>query len=69
MSLLLANGHSHALKYPLGMLLDEERLVLKRINQAHATQAILTQLAVSGVLTKEAGAHFRKVVNGLIGED
>ena len=57
-SLLLEHGHTQASRYPVGMVWDEARLVGERINRSHATEAVLIKLAVSAVLSEEAGKEF-----------
>lgn len=47
MSLLRANGHPEAWRYPLGRLQDECLLVTQRINANLALEAVLIQAAVS----------------------
>ena len=48
--------------------MDESRLVVERVNNGHATTAVLLQLAVSGVLSKKANKDFTKTVKKLQGE-
>jgi hypothetical protein len=48
--------------------MDEARLVVERVNNGHATTAVLLQLAVSGVLDKKANKDFKKIVKSLQGE-
>lgn len=62
MSLLLANGHTEANGYPIAMIWDEARLVGDRLNGQMATEAVLTQMAVSSVLSKKAGKEFDKMI-------
>jgi hypothetical protein len=59
-SLLVAEGHVQAAHYPVGMVFDEAQLVVERLNRAEATRAVLLQMAVSAVLTKEAGEKFNE---------
>ena len=47
------------------MVWDEARLVAENLNGMLATQAVLTQMAVSSVLSKKAGELFKKTVNRL----
>lgn len=56
------------MSYPLGMIWDEVQLVTERLNGLEASRAVLTQLAVSSVISKEAGTEFRKAVDKLIGD-
>lgn len=48
------------------MLFDEARLVAERLNQNHATSAVLLQLAVGGLLDKDANAVFQKSVETIL---
>lgn len=65
-SLLIDHGHTEARFYPLGMLRDESRLVVQRVNNGHVTTASLLQQAVSGVLSKQGNKEFRKTVTKLL---
>ena len=65
-SLLLGHGHPQARLYPLGMLMDEASIVVRRANNGHVTQATLLQGAVSGVLSKKANKEFQKQINRLL---
>lgn len=65
MSLLLSEGHTDAQHYPIGMVWDEARIIVERQNGAHATTAILTQLAVVSVLSKEGQREFKKTIKRL----
>ena len=65
-SLLLERGHSECRHYPLGMLMDEARLVNRRDNNRYVTESTLLQSAVSGVLSKKANKHFRDHINRLL---
>lgn len=47
------------------MVWDEARLVVERKNGDHSTNAILTQLAVLSVLSKDGAKEFKKIVNRL----
>lgn len=49
MSLLLAHGHSEAWSYPLGHVVQETDLVVTRLNQQMAMNAVIIQSAVSAV--------------------
>jgi hypothetical protein len=64
-SLLLDHGHPDASAYPVGQVWDEASLVVERLNGLEATRAILVQMAVSSVLSKEAGAEFSKAIKRL----
>lgn len=60
---MLGHGHPKARLYPLGMVWDEGRLVVDRLNGLMATEMTLLQLAVAGVLSKKAGKEFEKQIN------
>lgn len=62
----MEHGHPHAWHYPLGMLHDEARLVVQRVNNSHVTTATLLQQAVSGVLSKEGNKTFQKTIKSLL---
>jgi hypothetical protein len=64
----MAHGHPHARRYPLGFMMDEAALVVERVNNGHATQATLLQMAVSGVLSKKANKAFQEQIKNLIGD-
>lgn len=66
-SLLLAEGHQDARHYPIGMVWDEAKLVVERRNRAHATDAMLIQLAVGSVLSKKGAQEFSKQIKRLNG--
>jgi len=51
--------------YPIGMVWDEAQIVVERINGFHATQAILTQMAVISVLSKDGSKEFKKAIKRL----
>jgi len=55
----------NAQQYPIGMVWDEARLVVERRNREHATNAILTQLAVASILSKDGRKEFTKTVKRL----
>jgi hypothetical protein len=63
--LLLANGHPEAYNYPIGLLQDESRFVTDRANSLEVTRAILLQMAVSTIFSKEAGKQFTKQTQAL----
>lgn len=48
--------------------MDEASLVVERVNNSHATQATLLQMAVSGVLSKKANKAFQEQIKSLMGE-
>lgn len=65
-SLLIDHGHTHARRYPLGMVMDETRIVVQRVNNGYATQAVLLQGAVSGVISKKANKGFKEQIDRLL---
>lgn len=66
--MLYANGHPEAHNYPFGRLWDEAALVMERINNMAATEAILLQQAVSSVLSKKAHKEFEKTLKKMTGD-
>lgn len=69
MSLLTAHGHQNAAGYPIGLLQDETRIVVERVNNGYATEAVLLQQAVIGVWSKKGNKEFHKTLKELTGED
>lgn len=67
-SLLLANGHGSAWKYPLGVLFTEAEIVAERINRAEATRATLMQSAIGSVLSKKGARAFKETLEALSGK-
>lgn len=57
MSLLLANGHPGAWRYPLGLVADEARLVSERQGREEALRGLIIHTAVAAA------------PNGLVGKD
>lgn len=47
------------------MLLDEHNIVVERLNGLEVTRATLTRLAVSAILSKQAGREFDKNIAAL----
>lgn len=64
-SLLLDHGHPHAWRYPIRMVWEEAALVVERLNGLEASRAVLLQMAVSSVISKKAGAEFKKAIRRL----
>lgn len=64
-SLLLANGHPNAGSYPIGRLWLESEIVVERINKHLADEALMTQLAVSTLMSEEAGKTFNERIKDL----
>ena len=67
-STLLDHGHPHARRYPLGLANDESRLIHRRVNGYHATQAIAVQGAIGSVMSKEGAREFKKTIEMLLGD-
>ena len=65
MSLLLEHGHVHAQHYPIEMVWVETDLVTKRINALKHDQALLTQMAVSSLLSKKGVEAFKAALKKL----
>lgn len=61
-SLLLANGHSEASRYPIGRVFLEADIVRERLDQERAAQSVLMQLCVGSLLDREAGKQFSKQI-------
>lgn len=59
---MLAHGHLDARQYPLWMVWEESERVVRHINRLEATRAVLLQMAVSTVISKEAHGPFKKVI-------
>lgn len=67
-SLLMAHGHIEARHYPVPMLWQETKIVRQRVNRELANEAVLTQMAVSAILSKKAGEAFDKQIRVLMGK-
>lgn len=65
MSLLLANGHPDAWRYPLGMLQDEVRLIHQRQNQQAAASMSGMYMAVAALLDSSAVRAFNDRIHEL----
>lgn len=62
-NLLLSNGHPDAPIYPIHRLWEEASMLTSQINLTIATNALLTQMAVSSLYSKESGRDFTKTIN------
>lgn len=51
------------------MVWDEAKLVVERRNRAHATDALLVQMAVASILSKDGAKEFSKKIKGLSSGD
>ena len=65
MSLLLANGHLYARRYPVGMVYVEAQYVVERQDREEATRAVLFQMAAASLLDKKASAAFQKKIKAM----
>lgn len=61
----MANGHPDAAEYPVHRVWEEAELVVQRIDQASASEALLLQMAVSSLFVKDAGREFQKIIKRL----
>jgi hypothetical protein len=62
---LLANGHPEAPHYPIGVVWDEAQIVVGRDNRNFATTAILLQMAVSSMFSKDSAKEFNAKMKDL----
>lgn len=62
----MANGHSGARRYPIGMVYTESGYVVERLNREEANRAIMIQLAVASVVSKKGSKAFQKRIQDLI---
>ena len=62
-SLLLAEGHTHARRYPLAKVWAEADIVKRRKNDDLATHMVVLQAAVGSVLS--GPKHFNEVLKRL----
>lgn len=63
MSLLLAEGHTFARRYPVAMVWSETRFARRRINARISLEAIVMNAAVGAILA--GPKHFQKVLKEL----
>lgn len=64
MSLLLAEGHRHARRYPLGVMWSEARIVRQRHNQKALQDAAVMQAVIGTVLGGKNGhQQLQKLLN------
>lgn len=63
MSLLLAEGHADARRYPLAMVWSEARIVRRRVNDRISTEAVLMQTAIVAALA--GGKHLTEALKDL----
>lgn len=64
-SLLLDHGHREARFYPVGMVWEEARIVVERMNQEEASRTALLQMAGSAVMSKKASQTLQKILKEL----
>jgi hypothetical protein len=50
LSQLLDCGHTQAASYPIGVVWDENQLIVDRVNRQHATNAIMMQAVMSAAV-------------------
>jgi hypothetical protein len=62
-SLLLAEGHTEARHYPIGMVWAEQGFVRRRIHDRMATEAAVMQATIASVLV--GGEHLKEVLEKL----
>ena len=67
-SLLIGNGHAGAAQYPLVKVYREAAVVEERMNSVSVTNAVLMQMAVASLLSKEAGKEFKKIIEKIGGD-
>lgn len=48
------------------MLFDEAKMVSERLNQDHATTAVLLQSAVAGLFSKDANRAFQSTIGAIL---
>jgi len=65
-SLLRSQGHQQALNYPLGAVVDEARMIVERIDNQIATEAILNRQAIHSLFSPKANKAFEKDIKRLI---
>lgn len=58
MSLLLDHGHRHAHRYPVGKVQVEVDIVMERVQALEGQSAVLTQMAVASLFSKEGSEAF-----------
>lgn len=54
--------------YPVGMVWDEAQIVVDRLNGMEATRAVLIQMAMTTMFSKDGGREFRKLITRLSGD-
>lgn len=64
-SLLRANGHPEAPHYPVHRVWEEAALVAAQLNQMMVTEAILLQMAVASLFSKDSGREFQKLIKSM----
>lgn len=56
------HGHPEANEYPLGVVWEEAQLVIERLNGLEATRALLTQMAVASLFSKDGQKTFQSII-------
>lgn len=64
----MANGHTDAAHYSLGMVADEVSFIVDRENRRIASEAIALKAAASAVLCENGGTHFDELIDSLTGD-
>lgn len=62
---MLSHGHADAMRYPVGMVVDESNLIIERQNSKMATETLLLQQAINAILSKDARKQFTKTLKSL----
>lgn len=59
------HGHPRAREYPIGMVWEEARIVMRRLEHDYATRALLMRAAVSASFNKDAARNFDEMIEGM----
>lgn len=62
----MSEGHPNARDYPIQVLWDEALIARARVNSVLASEALLLQLAVGALFSKESSAVFQRQLKRLI---
>ena len=68
-SLLLSEGHLHARSYPLAVVWSEARIVRERNANRRSRDAVVMQLIVGSVLSKNASKELAKLLGKVAESD
>lgn len=69
MSLLLAEGHAYARRYPVAMVWTEVRFVRERNSNRRIRDTALTQLTLATLFNKKAGKELKVMLNKVAESD